>query len=70
MKTLIIDEGDLGSLDGEGLNSTIEIINELTKLFGLTILISHLEAVKGWAGGNYAMIERGELGANSRIEYS
>jgi exonuclease SbcC len=70
MKTLIIDEGDLGSLDGEGLNSTIEIINELTKLFGLTILISHLEAVKGWAGGNYVMIQRGELGASSKIEYS
>jgi exonuclease SbcC len=70
MKTLIIDEGDLGSLDGEGVNSTMDIINELTKLFGLTILISHLEAVKGWAGGNYAIIQRGGLGESSRIDYS
>jgi exonuclease SbcC len=69
MKTLIIDEGDLGSLDGEGLNSTIDIVNELTKLFGLTILISHLDAVKGWAGGNYVIIHRGERGGGSTIEY-
>jgi exonuclease SbcC len=70
MKTLIIDEGDLGSLDGEGLNSTIEIINSLTKLFGLTILISHLDAVKGWVGGNYVTIQRGERGTSSTIEYA
>jgi exonuclease SbcC len=70
MRTLVIDEGDLGSLDGEGVNSTIDIIQDLTKLFGLTILISHLDAVKGWAGGNYVMIQRGEGVAGSKIEYS
>ncbi|WXG42804.1 MAG: SMC family ATPase [Promethearchaeati archaeon SRVP18_Atabeyarchaeia-1] len=70
MRTLVIDEGDLGSLDGEGVNSTIDIIQELTKLFGLTILISHLDAVKGWAGGNYAIVHRGEGGASSTVEYS
>jgi DNA repair exonuclease SbcCD ATPase subunit len=70
MKTLIIDEGDLGSLDGEGVNSTIEIINGLTKLFGLTILISHLEAVKGWAGGSYVIVNRGERGTGSTTEYA
>jgi DNA repair exonuclease SbcCD ATPase subunit len=70
MKTLIIDEGDLGSLDGEGVNSTIEIINGLTKLFGLTILISHLEAVKGWAAGSYVVVHRGERGTGSTTEYA
>ncbi|WXG45446.1 MAG: SMC family ATPase [Candidatus Atabeyarchaeum deiterrae] len=70
MKTLIIDEGDLGSLDGEGVNSTMDIIHELTKLFGLTILISHLDAVKGWAAGNYVIVNRGAHGTGSTIEYS
>jgi exonuclease SbcC len=70
MKTLIIDEGDLGSLDGEGLNSTMAIINDLTKLFGLTVLISHLDAVKGWVGGNFVIIHRGDLEKGSTIEYA
>jgi exonuclease SbcC len=70
MRTLVIDEGDLGSLDGEGVNSTIAIIQDLTKLFGLTILISHLEAVRGWVGGNYVMIHRGNLESGSTIEYA
>jgi DNA repair exonuclease SbcCD ATPase subunit len=70
MKTLIIDEGDLGSLDGEGLNSTMAIINDLTKLFGLTVLISHLDAVKGWVGGNYVIIHRGDPERGSTVEYA
>jgi DNA repair exonuclease SbcCD ATPase subunit len=70
MRTLIIDEGDLGSLDSEGVNSTIGIIQDLTKLFGLTILISHLETVKGWVGGNYVMVHKGERESSSTIEYA
>jgi exonuclease SbcC len=70
MKTLIIDEGDLGSLDGEGLNSTMAIINDLTKLFSLTVLISHLDAVKGWVNGNYVIIRRGATEKGSTIEYA
>lgn len=70
MKTLIVDEGDLGSLDGEGLNSTMAIINDLTKLFGLTVLISHLDAVKGWVGGNYVILHRGGLERGSTVEYA
>jgi DNA repair exonuclease SbcCD ATPase subunit len=70
MKTLIIDEGDLGSLDGEGLNSTMAIINDLTKLFGLTVLISHLDAVKGWVGGNYVILHRGDRERGSTVEYA
>lgn len=70
MKTLIIDEGDLGSLDGEGLNSTMAIINDLTKLFGLTVLISHLDAVKGWVGGNYVILHRGDPERGSTVEYA
>jgi exonuclease SbcC len=70
MKTLIIDEGDLGSLDGEGLNSTMTIINDLTKLFGLTVLISHLEAVKNWVNGNYVIVHRAEPERGSTIEYA
>lgn len=70
MKTLIIDEGDLGSLDGEGLNSTMAIINDLTKLFGLTVLVSHLDAVKGWVNGNYVIIRRGTAEKGSTIEYA
>jgi exonuclease SbcC len=70
MRTLVIDEGDLGSLDGEGVNSTIAIIQDLTKLFGLTVLISHLEAVRGWVGGNYVVIHRGDHEKGSTVEYA
>lgn len=70
MKTLIIDEGDLGSLDSEGLNSTMAIINDLTRLFGLTVLISHLDAVKSWVNGNYVIVRRGESESGSTIEFA
>lgn len=46
IKTLVIDEGDFGSLDTIGLNNIISILNNLKPIFPKIILITHIDMLK------------------------
>ncbi len=46
MHTLIIDEGDFGTLDEPGVRDAMSVLQKLTKEFSRIILLSHMESVR------------------------
>ena len=46
LDTLIIDEGDFGSLDSNGINSLISMFSNLNQIFDNIIIITHINDLK------------------------
>ena len=48
---MFIDEGDFEDLDDYGIRDAVNVIRNLTAEFSRVILISHVDAVKGFFQG-------------------
>lgn len=60
IKTLIIDEGDFGSLDDDGINNIITILNNLKEMFEKIVLITHISALKESISDNLINVSKTE----------
>ncbi|MEM3786959.1 MAG: hypothetical protein QXZ59_06210, partial [Nitrososphaeria archaeon] len=52
LKTLIIDEGDFGSLDAEGITDLTAMLSNLKQIFDKIIIITHIDEIKNTLSEN------------------
>jgi DNA repair exonuclease SbcCD ATPase subunit len=69
LKTLIIDEGDFGSLDDDGINNIINIIQNLKSVFQKIIIITHINDLKEALPDNLINVTKSENKYESKISY-
>ncbi len=67
IEMLAIDEG-FGSQDGDGQEAVVEVISSLQGLFGLILVISHVQAVAEAIGSVGNMITVSKSGNESKVE--
>ncbi|MEM4114502.1 MAG: AAA family ATPase [Saccharolobus sp.] len=52
LRTLIIDEGDFGSLDAEGITDLTAMLSNLKQIFDKIIIITHIDEIKNTLSEN------------------
>jgi DNA repair exonuclease SbcCD ATPase subunit len=68
LDTLIIDEGDFGSLDTTGINSLISMFSNLKQIFDNIVIITHINDLKEALAENVIKVSKyGKY--ESRISY-